>query len=53
MSTQFGNAQEQNSYDSLWDKVLDSEMENLSKSALKQAEAIFQKAKNEKMKCRP
>ncbi|WP_405399221.1 alpha-2-macroglobulin family protein [Maribacter sp. Asnod2-G09] len=48
MSTQFGNAQVHNSYDTLWDKVLDSEMENLSKSALKQAEAIFEKAKSEK-----
>ncbi|MDO6471324.1 alpha-2-macroglobulin [Maribacter sp. 1_MG-2023] len=48
MSVQFGNAQEHNSYDSLWDKVLDLEMENLSKSALKQAEAIFVKAKSEK-----
>ena len=48
MSTQFGNAQEHNSYDSLWDKVLDLKMENLNKSALKQTEAIFKKAKNEK-----
>ncbi|WP_299321148.1 alpha-2-macroglobulin [uncultured Maribacter sp.] len=48
MSVQFGNSQEHNSYDSLWDKVLDLEMENLSKSALKQAEAIFVKAKSEK-----
>ncbi|TDT46987.1 alpha-2-macroglobulin family protein [Maribacter spongiicola] len=47
MSIQFGNAQEHNSYDSLWDKVLDLEMENLSSSALKQTEDIFEKAKKE------
>ncbi|MGB2683445.1 MAG: hypothetical protein WBC43_00385, partial [Olleya sp.] len=47
MSTQFGNAQEHNSYDSLWDKVLDLEMENLSSSALKKTEDIFEKAKKE------
>nr|WP_235843155.1 MG2 domain-containing protein [Maribacter hydrothermalis] len=47
MFAQFGNAQEQNSYDSLWDKVLDFEMQNLTKSALQQTETIFERAKKE------
>ncbi|MDF4202089.1 MG2 domain-containing protein [Maribacter sp. SA7] len=50
MSAQFGNAQEHNSYDTLWDKVYDLEDQNLSKSALKQTEAIFEKAKKEGIK---
>ncbi|WP_423997897.1 alpha-2-macroglobulin family protein [Maribacter sp. IgM3_T14_3] len=47
MSVQFGSAQQNNSYDQLWKQVENFENGNLSKSALKQTEAIFKKAKNE------
>ncbi|WP_366009505.1 alpha-2-macroglobulin family protein [Maribacter sp.] len=47
MSVHFGNAQEPDSYDLLWNEVIDLEKENLSKSALKQTKAIFTKAKKE------
>ncbi|WP_282074524.1 alpha-2-macroglobulin family protein [Maribacter aquivivus] len=48
MFSQFGNSQQNNSFDQLWKQVEDFEDENLSKSALKQIEAIFKKAKSEK-----
>ncbi|WP_396632141.1 alpha-2-macroglobulin family protein [Maribacter sp. R86514] len=47
MSLQFGSAQQNNSYDELWKQVENFEDGNLSKSVLKQTEAIFKKAKNE------
>nr|WP_245232999.1 MG2 domain-containing protein [Maribacter forsetii] len=47
MSVQFGSAQQNNSYNQLWKQVENFEDGNLSKSALKQTEAIFKKAKNE------
>ncbi|TDS19277.1 alpha-2-macroglobulin family protein [Maribacter caenipelagi] len=50
MFSQFGNAQKNNSYDQLWKQVENFEDKNLTKSALKQTEAIFKKAKGEKNK---
>ena len=47
MFSQFGNAQESNSFDQLWKQVDDHEFENQTKSALKLVEIISTKAKNE------
>ena len=47
MFSQFGNAQENNSFDQLWKQVDDYEFENQTKSALKLVEIISTKAKKE------
>lgn len=48
MFAQFGNAQQSDSYESLWEKVEKLETEDLSKSALKLIETISKKARIEK-----
>lgn len=47
MFAQVGNAQQQDSFDSLWKQVKNLEAENLTKSALKLVDTIAEKAKTE------